>query len=285
MKTFASGYLERLRSEISEVEISPGILIDCSVKRATQYVSNEIYAAYVVALLPRTPGAQREVGDWASPNRFWRGSHLIALRMMISNALTVSLQWKDHQLSVFIHLRDSTVGNTIFHSTSRCAATSRSHLALPTLVIPEDSIRGLLIIIIEILTVVNFIHEKVLRYIPAHTSKRASLSLQLAISLMAFFVLFAIKAPAKAAQSLKFIFSCPTSHQSSTSGSKQVISSNKTGPSLIIRYATIVLQRDGRSRLETRDVDADSEVGSEDVLCVPMPALCGTCYRRSIISY
>ena len=43
-------------------------------------------------------------------------------------ALTISLQWKDHQLSSFIHLiiRDSTVGNTIFHSTSRCAATSRS---------------------------------------------------------------------------------------------------------------------------------------------------------------
>ena len=43
----------------------------------------------------------------------------MAVCHQISNALTISLQWKDHQLPSFIHLRDSRVGNTVLQSTSR----------------------------------------------------------------------------------------------------------------------------------------------------------------------
>ena len=69
---------------------------------------------------------------------------------------------------------------------------------------PKGYLRRIAILVVEGLTVVNAIHDLALYYISAHASTHASLSIQLTISMFAFTVLFAIKAPAQALSFLKF---------------------------------------------------------------------------------
>lgn len=47
--------LERLESDLHDVDIEPQFLINCPVNVATQKIRNWRYAAYCIVLLPRTP--------------------------------------------------------------------------------------------------------------------------------------------------------------------------------------------------------------------------------------